>query len=105
MRKRVIWLEYYYDYHKQEVHAALRQLLVKYPGMDMEIHRNKSGSLYYVRLEIPKDLSDRSEESILEGMNINYSLLWSYTGEMFNYLRNTPKYIEYDESATKEILK
>jgi len=104
MRKRVIWLEYYYEYPKPEVHAALRQLLVKYPGMDMEIHRNELGSIYYVRLEVPKELSDRSDEIILAGLDINYHIHFR-KGEMFNYLRNTPKNIEYDESATKEILK
>lgn len=103
MRKRVIWLKYYGNYPRESVYTALRQLRHKYPDMDIEIHKT-SGWWRYVRLELPNKLSKESDESILSGMDINYSVLWSYGDEMFNYLRNTPKNIEYDEKTTKEVL-
>lgn len=102
MRKRVIWLEYCYDYPKPEVLAVLKHLLMKYPGMDIEIHKRETSINYYVRLEVPKELSDKSDEYILAGLDINYHIHFR-NDEMFNYLRNTPKNIEYDSLITREI--
>ena len=99
-KKRAIWLSFSYDCPKREVYTALKQLLLKYPKMGLEIYMRDSGSSYYVRFEVPKELS---EKDILEGVDINYSVTCT-SGEMFKYLRNTPRNIEYDAEFTMEIL-
>ena len=111
MRKRVIWLEYMDEWTvmghpEKEIYSALKMLMVKYPGIDIEIHKRLIGIpacryAYYVRLELPKELAEISDESILDGMDVRYSDIDD--NELFIYLRNTLKNIEYDEQRTKKI--
>lgn len=108
MRKRVIWLAYYaewiYGKPQEEVYAALKKLLDEYPKIDIEVHRRGVNYKYFVRLELPRELAEISDERILSGMDIGSSVF--YDEELchcFAYLRNTPKNIEYDEQETKRI--